>query len=220
MFFTFIVIPPAVLILYKYSFFRRCLTRCRLNTLALRTFVEKFQGPYKHGSNGTADYRYFAGLYFVLRIIVFFISFGGFITYFIGSAILYSYTALLFALLQPYRRRIHNIVDSIIFAILSTVYFLLIVQAALISLADEPSTILILFVLTDLLYSLPLLYMIIYIVFWLVDRRTGCAQKLKRYQLLRCFFLDHTDAETRNNVSDDCEVPHRLGHPSDYMRLQ
>ena len=164
-FFTFIVIPPAVLILYKYSFFQRCLTRCRLNTLALRTFVEKFQGPYKHGANGTADYRYFAGLYFILRIIVFFISFGGFITYFIGSAILYSYTALLFALLQPYRRRIHNIVDSIVFAILSTVYFLLIVQAALISLAGEPSTILILFVLTDLLYSLPLLYMIVYTVY-------------------------------------------------------
>ena len=62
-FFTFIIIPPVVLILYKYSFFQRCLTRCRLNTLTLCTFVEKFQGPYKHGANGTVDHRYFAGLY-------------------------------------------------------------------------------------------------------------------------------------------------------------
>ena len=77
-FFTFVVIPPAVLILYKYLFFRRFLTKFRLNTLTLRTFVEKFQGPYKHGANNTVDYCYFAGLYFILCIIVFFITFGGY----------------------------------------------------------------------------------------------------------------------------------------------
>ena len=97
-------------------------------------------------------------------------------------------------------------------------YILQIVHAGLILLTGRSSTVM--FVLTDLLYSLPLLYLIVYIVFWLVDRRTGFAQKLKRYQLLKCFFQDHTDAETRTSVSDDCEVPHRLGHPSEYMRLQ
>ena len=218
-FFTFIVIPPAVLILYKYSFFQRCLTRCRLNTLALRTFVEKFQGPYKHGMNGTVDYRYFAALYFVLRIIDFFISFISLPAYIIGAAILYLYVALFFALLQPYRKRIYNIVDSIIFAILSAVYILLIVHVGLIFFTGHPF--IVMFVLTDLLYSLPLLYLIVYIVFWLVNRRTGCAQKLKQYQLLKCFFQDHTDAETRtNNASDDSDsLPHRLDHPSDYMEL-
>ena len=214
-FLTFIVIPPAVLFLYQYSFFQRCLTRCRLNTLALRTFVEKFQGPYKHGVNGTVDYRWFAGLYFILRIIVLFFSFGGVTTYIVGSAILYLFTAVLFALLQPYRKQIYNITDSIIFAILATVYILLIVHVGLIFLTGHPSTVI--FVLTDLLYSLPLLYLIVYIVVsWLVDRRTGCAQKLKQYQLLKCFFQEHTDAET---VSADSEVPHRLVHPSDYVEL-
>ena len=178
-FLTFIVIPPAVLFLYQYSFFQRCLTRCRLNTLALRTFVEKFQGPYKHGANGTVDYCWFAGLYFILRIIAFFILFGGFTAYIIGSAFSYLFTALLFALLRPYRKQINNIADSIIFAILASVYILLIVHVALILLTGHPSTVM--FVLTDLLYSLPLLYLIIYIVSWLVDRRTGCAQKLKQY---------------------------------------
>ena len=155
-FLTFIVIPPAVLFLYQYSFFQRCLTRCRLNTLALRTFVEKFQGPYKHGANGTVDYRWFAGLYFILRIIVFFFLFGGFTTYIIGSAFLYLFTALLFALLRPYRKQIYNIADSIIFAILASVYILLIVHLGLIFLTGRPSTVM--FVLTDLLYSLPLLH--------------------------------------------------------------
>ena len=216
-FLTFICIPPAVLFLYQYAFFQRCLTRCRLNTLALRTFVEKFQGPYKHGANGTVDYRWFAGLYFILRIIVFFFSFGDVTTYIVGSAILYLFTVVLFALLQPYKKRIYNFVDSIIFAILSTVYILLIVHPGFIFLTGHPSTVI--FVLTDLLYSLPLLYLIVYIVSWLVDRRTGCVQKLKQYHLLKCFFQDHTDAETYTSVSADSEVPHRLVHPSDYVEL-
>ena len=131
-----------------------------MNTLALRTFVEKFQGPYKHGANGTVDYRWFAALYFVLRIIVFFISFGGAIISLIGFASLYAVTALFFALLQPYRKQIYNIADSIIFAILSTVYILLIVHAVLVFLIGRSSTLM--FVLTDLLYSLPLLYLIVY----------------------------------------------------------
>ena len=209
-FFTFIVIPPAVLILYKYSFFQRCLTRCRLNTLALRTFVEKFQGPYKHGSNGTADYRWFAALYFILRIVAFFISFGGLAFLLVGSAILYLFTALFFALLQPYRKRIYNIVDSVIFAILSAVYILQIVHIGLTFLTGHSS--IRVFVLTDLLYSLPLLYLIVYIVFSLVDRRTGCIQKLERYQLLKCFFQDATHKTCTNS-----ELAHRLDQPIQYQ---
>ena len=216
-FLTFIVIPPAVLFLYQYSFFQRCLTRCRLNTLALRTFVEKFQGPYKHGANGTVDYRWFAGLYFILRIIAFFISFGGLSVLFIGSAILYLFTAVVFALLQPYRKQIYNIADSIIFAILASVYMFLIVHVGLVLLTGHPSTVI--FVLTDLLYSLPLLYLIVYIVSWLVDRRTGCAQKLKQYKVLKCFFQDHTDAKTCKCTADS-EVPHRMARPFDYNRLR
>ena len=134
-----------MLFLYQYSFFQRCLTRCRLNTLALRTFVKKFQGPYKHGVNGTVDYRWFAGLYFILHIIAFFISFGGLSTYIIVSAFVYLFTAVFFALLQPYNKQIYNITDS---AILASVYILLIVHVGLISLTGHPSTVIFVFIQT------------------------------------------------------------------------
>ena len=42
-----------VLIFYQATFFQKCLTRCKMNTQALRTFVETFQGCYKDGTNGT-----------------------------------------------------------------------------------------------------------------------------------------------------------------------
>ena len=66
---TFIAVPPIVLTFYQAVFFRKCLTRCKMNSQALRTFVEAFQGCYKDGTNGTRDCRYFAGLYFIFRII-------------------------------------------------------------------------------------------------------------------------------------------------------
>jgi hypothetical protein len=50
---TFSAVPPIVLIFYQATFFQKCLTRCKMNTQALRTFVETFQGCYKDGTNGT-----------------------------------------------------------------------------------------------------------------------------------------------------------------------
>ena len=206
---TFIAIPPVVLLLYQCSWFQRCLTRCRLNTLALRTFVEIFQGPYKYGADGTFDYRYFAGVYFVLRIIVFILSFGGLFSHTFGSALLFFITAVLFALLRPYRKHIYNVVDAIIFTILAIVFTLISAHAVIIFFTGHPSTIV--FVLTDLLYSLPLLSLIIYTISWLLDRKTGCIRKLKRYRPLS--FLLVTDAENA-----DFEIPHRLEYPSFYVQ--
>ena len=216
-FLTFIVIPPLVLLLYPCSCFQRCLTRCRMNTLALCTFVEIFHGPYKCGcttGHGTFDYRYFAGLYFVLRIIVFFISFAGtfIFIYSIGSALLYLSTAILVALLQPYRKRIHNTIDAVIFAIMSALYILMASHVTFIFTVGHPSTLL--FILTDLLYALPLVFLIIFIICWLLDRKTNCTKRLKQYKLLRCFFEDRTEAQTAEDY--DALIPHRLLYPRDY----
>ena len=95
---TFIAVPPIVLLFYQAAFFQKCLTRCKMNSQALRTFVETFQGCYKDGTNGTRDCRYFAGLYFIFRIIIIFIA-----TVLISESILVcGFIALLFALVRPY----------------------------------------------------------------------------------------------------------------------
>ena len=204
---TFIAVPPIVLIFSQAAFFQRCLTRCRMNSQVLRTFVETFQGCYKDGTNGTRDCRYFAGLYFIFRIAVA-LSFGTVPHAMIGSALLYWCTALLFALVQPYKVHLYNVVDAVIFALMGTIYILIMFIMVTIELNGRPSTFLL--ILTDVLYSLPLLYFVLFTVCWLLNRKTSCIRKLKSHKLLRCFFQD------QEREDFDTVVPHRLLNPEEY----
>ena len=209
---TFIAVPPIVLLFYQAAFFQKCLTRCKINSHALRTFVETFQGCYKDGTNGTRDCRYFAGLYFILRIIAV-ILFSTAVPYIAiaVSALLYWCTALLFALVQPYKVPLYNVVDAVIFALLGSIYILItfIFITALFNGHSSTS----LMILTDVLYSLPLLYFVLFTVCWLLNRKTGCIQKLKSHKLLHCFFQDQEEAEREDF---DAAVPHRLLNPEQY----
>ena len=66
------LLPTVLLLFYPFRPFRACLSKCKLNGLALYTFVEKFYGCYRNGLDGGKDMRSFAGLYFVLRLMLFF----------------------------------------------------------------------------------------------------------------------------------------------------
>ena len=70
---TFVVLPALVLLLYPTRIFQRSLGCCRVRWLALHAFADAFQGYfngyYKNGTDGTRDYRYFAGLYIIFRIL-------------------------------------------------------------------------------------------------------------------------------------------------------
>ena len=66
---TFVVLPALVLLLYPTRAFQRSLGCCRVRWLALHAFADTFNGYYKNGTQGTRDYRYFAGLYLILRTV-------------------------------------------------------------------------------------------------------------------------------------------------------
>ena len=208
---TFIIIPPILLIFYPTSLFQKCLTRCKINFQALRTFVETFQGCYKDGTNGTRDYRYFAGLYFILRIIFVLLNYAPSTTFINVSAGLCCFTALLFAFLQPYKKLIYNVVDTVIFSLMGTIYFIISCNIQHTLLIGTPSTRL--SVLVDVLYTLPLLYIVFFMVWWILDRKTNCFQKLRGCKCLQCFFQDQKEAQRE---LFDAAVPHRLLHPEQY----
>ena len=211
---VFATVPPLVLILYPTSVFQKCLTRCKINSQALRTFVETFNGCYKDGTNGTRDCRCFAGLYFLLRV-VYLLSLALNTQYYIFVlAVLYVITAMLFALVQPYKVYIYNVVDAVTFCILAIIHIVIIAHATLILFVGSPSTPLLL--LSDLLYSLPLLYFLLFCGFWLLDRKTGCTQKLRKYRWLSCFFQDRRELQ-RDHF--DAGFPHRLLNPEEYESL-
>ena len=205
---TFIAVPPIVLIFYPTSFCQKCLTRCKLNSQALRTFVETFHGCYKDGTNGTRDCRYFAGLYFIIRIIelMFFFLLSNYQTFINLTVLLCFFTVLLFVIVRPYKNHMYNVIDAITFGLMGTIYFLLAWNIEYILMTGHISTPLL--VLTDVLYSLPLLYLVLFIVYWVLDRKTNCIQKIKGYKLLRCFFQHQKDF--------DFSIPHRVMNPEEY----
>ena len=208
---TFIAVPPIVLLFYQASFFQKCLTQCKMNSQALRTFVETFQGCYKDGTNGTRDCRYFAGLYFILRIIA--ILFIGF-SLINESVVVYVFIALLFALVRPYKKHMYNVIDAFMFGLMGIFFFVITWNSEYTQYHGHRS--ILLFVLYVVLYSLPLLYLVLFIVYWVLNRKIGCIQKQKSHKHLHSFVQVQEEQELAN-VDDT--VPHRLLNPEEYERL-
>ena len=208
---TFIAIPPIVLLFYPTSFFQKCLTRCKMNPQALRTFVETFQGCYKDGTNGTQNYQYFAGFYFILRIIAIMLISLSIQNYMIVSALLYWFIALLFALMQPYKNPFYNVIDAFIFALMGTIFALFIYSGLQTVLTGY--TYKFVLVLIDVLYTLPLLYLVLFMVCWVLNRKLNFFQKLKSHIFVR-YCLHNNQRE-----EFDAAVPHRLLNPDEYEAM-
>ena len=123
-FITFGVLPPLLLLFYQFRAVQRCLTRCKMNRLGLKTFMDAFQGCYRDGRNGGPDRRFFAGLYLIFRVAIF-VIFNLQIPYIIAY---FSLTVtciiiiILIAFLQPYKVMFFNKLD-IVFAFILTLFF-------------------------------------------------------------------------------------------------
>ena len=207
---TFVAIPPVLLLLYPTSIFQKCLTRCRMNCYALHTFADIFQGCYKDGTNGTRDYCYFAGLYFVMRIVIIFLAYISFPSFFPIAALVYLAASLSFALFQPYKKHVYNVVDSMILALLTVIHILISYHVVLVFFSSVPSKILL--ILTDTLYTLPPLCVTLFMVYWLL-------RKIRRTRCIRKLFCSATDDQTRplRDLSDS--LPDRIVNPGDYNML-
>ena len=120
---VFNILPVLLLILYPFKVVRRCLSRCRLDSLALTAFLEKFYGCYRDGTDGGKDMRSLSGLYFTLRAVfplhyylliyklnIPFWSFVGFV--FLATAVLIGYV-------KPYKKWYMNALDTLLLAFLS-----------------------------------------------------------------------------------------------------
>ena len=106
-FLTFVLIPLVLLLCYQISFFQRFLNACRLKSHVLQVFVDTFQGHYKDGTEpGTRDYRWFAAVNFLIRIIALYVIFGysqDGMCYSLSGIILISFGTLTIAL-KPYKK--------------------------------------------------------------------------------------------------------------------
>ena len=110
---VFNILPMVLLFLYPCGWFRKCLSFCGASNHVLHTFMEAFQGCYRHQPR---DCRHFAALYLLLRILnnlssVVFIRRPSLAV----SCLLFILVILSLVLISPYRRGAHNKIDILFF---------------------------------------------------------------------------------------------------------
>lgn len=132
--FLFSILPMLLILLYPAKWFRtkvlpRLFCSSVRSMLALKMFMDTLQGYYKDGTEPcTRDHRYMAGLYFLLRLVIY-LEF--LLTLSESFNILLVATIMAFALyiliMQPYKPayKIYNILDSLMLINLALLFLVL-----------------------------------------------------------------------------------------------
>ena len=207
---VFVLFPLLLLLLYPMRSFQRCLGYCtRIRWQFLHTFADAFQGCYKNGTNGTRDYRYFAGLYLLFRVVLL----VGLIVQPRGIRWLITIPvpvviSLLFALFRPYKNNYFNIVDCLAFALLAL------------------STFLIMYTYTTHVYYIhlvyvilltPFLYFISFILYKILSQVAlfrACCSRIKKILLAR-----NENQYQHIQRGDNEDLPDRIVNPNIYQPL-
>ena len=118
---VFILLPTLYILLYPFKWFHKLLDCLNLRKQLLISLGDVFTGPYKNGSDGTYDYRFFSGFYLLLRIFIIFLQFGLFQSlfdsFFTSSTIqccLVSLLTLTVFIFRPFQRNIHNFCEVLV----------------------------------------------------------------------------------------------------------
>jgi predicted outer membrane repeat protein len=126
---TFVVLPTLLLLVYPLKLVEWLAARLGYCGRHFRPghrmnlFLDTFQGCFKDGTNGTRDCRYFAGVYFLLRTILF-TTYGYtsiWLQQYLVQQLVCTVAILLFAIIRPYKKDFYNNLDATILGILSMI---------------------------------------------------------------------------------------------------
>ena len=226
---VFVIPPPLILLLYPMQWFQRCLDTCRLRNNLLTAFTDAYLGCYKDGLNGTRDCRYFGGLYFIYRVVIFaiyaFVSADYSLKYFLIHITIGIVVAMI-AIFMPYKNNFFNKLDLL----LSGLYILL-TSAAIYNnyLVVENHQSLYFTIFFYTLIVTPLVYVSIFGSFWLLSRiyfKSVCKHcRYKPPQKLVSFFQNSDIGQNTSlavplneeaESSFDHTLPDRLLYPDEY----
>ena len=159
-----VFIPTVYLLLHPFRWFHKILDWCRLKrSQFVITLVDDYTGTFKNGCDNTSDYRYFAGLYLVLRIIIICLYYIPIEKYYIILGIQTSLCAMAggsIMIFRPYRKNVHNFSEFLIFLILA-------VMSGISSFSPYGD-------INLLLMYLPPGIVFIYCIFWIIKKYASC----------------------------------------------
>ena len=122
------MVPSLLLTLYPFKCFKSIMSRCRIDLVAVKIFVDKIQSHYRNGLDGGKDKRSFSSLYLYMRFGAFVIA-AGIKDIHLNHNALYTFglvilcTALLMAVVRPYQNDIMNNLDTLLLSNLALFCF-------------------------------------------------------------------------------------------------
>ena len=118
-----VFIPTVYLLLHPFKWFHKILDWCKLKRPQfVMILVDDYTGAFKNGCNKTNDYRYFAGLYLLMRVVIICLHYISIQQYPIIMGIqssVFVVAAGTITIFRPYRKSIHNFLDFLLFLILA-----------------------------------------------------------------------------------------------------
>ena len=166
-FLTVCVLMPLILLLYSLKPFYTCLGRLKLNFLQpgpkFQHLLNVFYNCYKDGTDGTHDLRFFASLYFGLRVLMILIYpvAPTWASQYIMQQVLCTMGIFLFAALQPYKNGFYNFVDAAAFSLLAVINVIAFYNRYLAAVGFLPSPLT--YWLQTALIFIPLIYILSYL---------------------------------------------------------
>ena len=213
-----VLIPMLYIQLYPFKPFHKLLECLHLNNWQILTSLgDVFTGPYKNGTTNKLDYRYFAGFYLLLRIIILLLHFipisqtnfpvGDMIYYIIQICVfgLFSGSVMIF---RPYQKYLNNFFEFIIFLIL--------VVCSLFLIYLRPMEVLLQLSFDCLVFGL---IIPVYFIYWIVKKIRSCYGYCRDHRLLSSNTtygaVNDTD-QIDGTVDDSVWIADRMINPQDY----
>ena len=219
----FLLVYPSLLKLIEWlSCHRLSLSRLYPPT-KLQAFLDEFHGCYRNGTDGGIDCRWFAGLYFLLRLSLFIIyaETSSDHVQFTAQLLLFLFCSFLFLVFRPYRESWINQVDATIFLIMAGISATS-MHNLLMSWIDEPINITV-FIIQYILILLPLIYCIGYCFVLMYSKcKDNCKDIYKLRKMRQSQVSEPTTDEDsdRESLVDSTHIPNFLDYVHDTDRMR
>ena len=207
-----LLIITLYLLVYPFKLFQQLFDKLTFKKDFLLSVTDIFTGPYKDGTNGSWDYRYFAGTHFALQLVIMTFYYiplekEGALAIGILEVVVCTLCVCVLVIFRPYKRNIHNFSETLLLLILIvsacyqfTYYF------------------------GNVFYIMCVLVLIVslYSCVWIVKKfycfcryQKACIRPLHVQQQQYNNGTDMVDEQNQYNDEDDI-LADRLLHPEDY----
>ena len=211
-----VLLPMLYLLFYPMKMFQRLLDKMKFQNEFLKMLADVFTGPFKDGTDNSKDYRWFAVIYLLLRVITisfYYIPYEYHVIAFALQLIVFVITGGVIIIFRPYKRNIHNFSEFLLISILAAISTLPLTLEF-----GATAYLLVPWVYLPLMYS-PVLIVILYCIYWIIKKIKECCIYCKSIRRNPPIDLNDEEEDVPQqliiNDNDDLFAD-RIMNPDDY----